>query len=92
MTKVPIYQVHRPGGAGEAALLAANGLSREGAAQVLQLYARQNEITIGTILGVGIDGILFTPTSNWQPDKSITPIDVVIVSWDQARRLLTSLT
>jgi len=82
------YQVHSSGSAGEAALLAVNKLTKDQIADALQIYAKRETVIIGTILGISIDGVIFTPTENWHPNMSDAFTDIGIVPWIQIHELL----
>ena len=92
MAEIPTYQIHTPGSPGEAELLTTHGLSREQAATALRLYAAREGAVVGTVLGVSVDGVIFTPVADWRPD---TPsgdgfTNITIVLWAEIRHLSQS--
>lgn len=92
MAEIPTYQIHTPSSPGEAELLAAHGLSREQATEALRLYAAREGATVGTVLGVSVDGVIFTPVTDWQPDAPTGDgfTDITIVPWAEIRHLSQS--
>ena len=93
MVEIPTYRIHTPGSPGEAELLAAHGLSREHAAAALRLYAAREGAVVGTVLGVSVDGVIFTPVANWRPDAPADSgfTDITIVPWQTIRDLSNSI-
>lgn len=85
---VDTYQVHSSGSAGEAALLAVNKLTKNQIGDALRIYAKRENAIIGTILGVSVDGVIFTPTENWRPNMLDAFTDIGIVPWIQIHELL----
>ncbi|MBI4030859.1 MAG: hypothetical protein HY370_04225 [Proteobacteria bacterium] len=85
---VNTYQVHTSGSAGEAALLAVNKLTKAQIADALKIYAKRESVIIGTILGVSVDGVIFTPVEGWQPNMADAFTDICIVPWIQIHELL----
>lgn len=85
---VDTYQVHGSGSAGEAALLAVNKLTKDKIGDALRIYAKRENAIIGTILGVSVDGVIFTPTENWRPNMPDAFTDIGIVPWIQIHELL----
>ena len=90
MAEIPTYRIHTPGSPGEAELLAAHGLSREQVATVLRLYAARDGAVVGTVLGVSVDGMIFTPVADWRPDSPTGDgfTDITIVPWGRILDLL----
>lgn len=82
------YQVHGSGSPGEAALLAANKLTKDEVAAALKLYAEKEQEIIGTILGVSLDGVVYTPTENWHQAMKGAFADIGIVPWIYIQELL----
>lgn len=68
MAEIPTYPIHTPGSPGEAELLAVRGLTREQVETALSLYAAREDAIVGTVLGVSVDGVIFTPVADWRPD------------------------
>lgn len=93
MAEIPTYRIHTPGSLGEAELLAVHGLSRKQAEMVLGLYVAREGTVVGTVLGVSIDGVIFTPVADWQPDMPASDnfTDITIVPWQTIRDLLASI-
>ncbi len=93
MAEIPTYRIHTPGSCGEAELLAAHGLSWEQTEMALRLYSAREGAVVGTVLGVSIDGVIFTPVANWQPDMPTSDgfTDITIVPWQTIRDLLVSI-
>lgn len=94
MAEIPTYRIHTPGSSGEAKILAAHRLSREQVETALRLYAARDGAVVGTVLGVSVDGVIFTSVADWRPDAP-TPIgdgftDITIVPWQQIRDLSDS--
>lgn len=89
MAEIPTYQIHTPRSPGEAELLAAQGLSQEQVATALRLYAAREGAVVGTVLGVSVDGVIFTPVADWQPDSPTDDgfTDITIVPWQTIRDL-----
>lgn len=89
MAEIPTYRIHTPGSPGEAELLAAHRLSRKQVATALRLYAAREGAVVGTVLGVSVDGVIFTPVADWQPDASIDDdfTDITIVPWTEIRAM-----
>lgn len=92
MAEIPTYRIHTPGSPGEAELLAVHGLSRERVATALRLYAAHEGAVVGTVLGASIDGVIFTPVTDWRPDAPMDDgfTDITIVSWQTIRDLSDS--
>lgn len=90
MTEIPTYRIHTPGSPGEVELLAVHGLSREQVATALRLYAAREGAVVGTVLGASVDGVIFTPVADWQPDSPSDDgfTDITIVPWPEIRDLL----
>lgn len=85
---VDTYQVHTRGSVGEAALLAVNKLTKDQIADALRIYAERENAVIGTILGVSVDGVIFTPVEGWHPNRKDAFTDICIVPWIQIHELL----
>jgi hypothetical protein len=90
MAEIPTYRIHTPGSPGEAELLAAHGLSREQVETALRLYAAREGAVVGTVLGVSVDGAIFTPVADWRLDSTTGDgfTDITIVPWDRILDLL----
>lgn len=90
MAEIPTYRIHIPGSLGEAELLATRRLSREQLTEALRLYAAREGAVVGTVLGVSIDGVVFTPVANWRPDTATGDgfTDIAIVPWHRIHELL----
>jgi len=88
MAEIPTYRIHTPGSPGEAELLVAHGLSREQVETALLLYATREGDAGGTVLGVSVDGVIFTPVADWRPDAPTDDgfTDITIVLWDQIKK------
>jgi hypothetical protein len=93
MAEIPTYRIHTSGSPGEAELLAVHRLSRKQAETALRLYAAREKAVVGTMLGVSIDGVIFTPVAGWQPDTLTSDgfTDITIVLWLTIRDLLASI-
>lgn len=89
MTEIPTYRIHTPGSPGEAELLTAHGLSREQVETALFLYAAREGAVVGAMLGVSVDGVIFTPVADWLPhtttDDGFT--DITIVPWAEIKAM-----
>lgn len=86
---VETYQVHGKGSPGEAALLAVNKLTRREVYMALDKYEATERVKIGTIMGVSVDGVIFTPMENWSPESKAAFADVCIVPWILIQELLS---
>lgn len=57
-------------------------------------YAAREGAVVGTVLGVSVDGVIFTPMTNWQPDAPVPTddgfTDITIVPWAGIRALCCS--
>lgn len=93
MAEIPTYRIHTPGSPGEVELLAVHGLSREQAKTALRLYAAREGAVVGTVLGVSVDGVIFTPVTEWRPDTPTSEsfTDITIVPWQTIHDLLNSI-
>lgn len=92
MAEIPTYRIHTPGSPGEAELLAAHGMPREQIETALRYYAAHEGAVVGTVLGVSVDGVIFTPVADWRPDVPTSDgfTDITIVLWEEIRVLCRS--
>lgn len=90
MTEIPTYRIHTPGSPGEAELLAAHGLLWEQVETALRLYTAREGAVVGTVLGVSVDGAIFTPVVDWRPDRPTDDgfTDITIVPWAEITLLI----
>lgn len=87
MAEIPTYRIYTAGSPGEAELLALHGLSQERVATALQLYAALENAAVGTVMGISIDGVIFTSVKNWTLSSTDQFTDISIVPWQKIREL-----
>lgn len=85
---VPFIQIFTRYSPGETLILGVQGLSIVQMEEALALYAARHNTSVGTILGVTVQGAIFTPTKNWQRGQNTEPTPVRIVTWNEMRALL----
>lgn len=69
-------------------MLGMQDLTREQVDEALELYAKQHDTIVGTVLGVTTDAAVFTPVTNWDRHTNPEPADIHFVSWEEIRTLL----
>jgi len=88
MTEIPTYRIYTAGGSGEAELLALQGLSQEKVATALELYAAIENAAVETVMGISIDGVIFTSVKNWTLSSADQFTDITIVPWQKIHELI----
>ena len=82
MKEIPTYRIYTAGSPGEAELLALHGLSQEKVVIALKLYA-----AVGTVMGISIDGVIFTSVKNWTLSSANQFTDITVIPWQKIREL-----
>lgn len=81
MDEIPTYTIYTPGSEGEAALLLQHGLSKEQLDEAIKAYTAQEGVIIGTLLGISIDGVVYTPDKDWSRESAEGLTTLKIIPW-----------
>lgn len=82
------YAVHAIGSPRAAVILALQKLTKDKIDTALRLYVQQATISVGTLIGVGEDGVIFSNTKNWQPTSPDAFDQIGMVPWIQVHEIL----
>lgn len=88
MDKIPTVTIYKRGSPLEATILGMQKLSMAQVDAALEVYAKQHDTVVGTVLGVTNDAAVFTSASEWRLDHNPEPDDIHFVSWEEIRTLL----
>lgn len=83
MDEIPTYTIYTPGSEGEAALLSVHGLNQRKLNKAIKAYAKREDATIGTLLGISVDGVVYTPEKDWSRDNAEGLTTIKIIPWPQ---------
>lgn len=83
MDEIPTYTIYTPGSEGEQTLLSAHGLTKRKLNKAVKAYAKQEGVIIGTLLGISVDGVVYTPEKNWSRDNSEGLTTIKIIPWSR---------
>jgi len=59
------------------------GVEPDDLLQAVKAYAKQEGVIIGTLLGISVDGVVYTPEENWSRDHSEGLTIIKIIPWPQ---------
>ncbi len=81
MDEIPTYTIYTSGSEGEAALLSVHGLTKRQLDKAIKAYAKREGAIIGTLLGISVDGVVYTPEENWSRDSAEGLTTIKIIPW-----------
>ena len=88
MDEIPTITIYTRGHPLETRILGMQDLTREQVGKALELYAKQHDTVVGTVLGVTAGAVVFTPVTNWNRNSNPEPADIHFIPWEKIRELL----
>ncbi len=88
MDDIPTITIYTRGHPLEAMILGMQDLTSEQVDAALELYAKQHDTVVGTVLGITTDAAVFTPITDWDRHSNPEPADIHFVPWEEIRVLL----
>lgn len=82
------YAVHPLGSPRAAAIIALQKLTNAKLDSAITLYVEREKAKLGTLIGVGEDGVIFSEREGWNPDLPDAFDQIGMVPWVQIHELL----